>query len=149
MPIEANGWTLNEAMGELPAPSSGAISDELDAALRAGLEERDGCLVLVAASTPSTPRQIGDQTGYEALVNHLHVDTDDRPALPIAIQVAQRVRAMVESRAEFQPVRVIVAAENAASATVRFHRVRDGEQWLADDIDGYNEPVAFCDISVA
>jgi hypothetical protein len=45
-----------------------------------------------------------------------------------------------------EPFRIIVSIERRHS-TMRFHKRRDGETWLADDIESYAEAIAISDIA--
>ena len=125
------------------------LPPELERALSPGIEEREGCLLLVSQWTPSTVEDLQDRTGYEAFVNHLHIDVDDGSALALAVGAADRIESMIRSRNELEDVRIVISAESPDSATIRFHRVRQGESWRASDIDGYAEPVVFRDVGRA
>ncbi|MBA3580493.1 MAG: hypothetical protein H0W42_10970 [Gemmatimonadaceae bacterium] len=89
----------------------------------------------------------GDATGYEASMNAQHVE-DHLPRgaarEPVALAVAARSCAvfLLRSLRAFsdEPFRVIVSVSGRQS-TIRFHRIRDNESWLAPDLDGYGEAV--------
>lgn len=151
---QAQGWGMNTAMLELWAsPGPSELTADLEAALADGLTERQGCLVLASQSSPAQPADFDDATGYEAFINHLHIDTDDGSAVSKAIHAAARVAEMVQSRmlqsrGDERPVRLIVSAEHRDAATVRFHRLRAGEEWLADDLESYPEAVCVRDVAL-
>jgi hypothetical protein len=84
-----------------------------------------------------------DVTGFECFVNHIHVEDQlhyDDPLALLRQGVAFGLAVWRQLRSAFpsKPFKVIVAA-TAPSCGVRFHLVRPGEEWLASDLDGYQE----------
>lgn len=94
-----------------------------------------------------------DMTGYECAVNAIHLEdylekgmAREAPALAATAMkcidwLAERLRKFAVG-----PFKIIVSIDRR-SCTLRFHKVRDGESWLADDIEGYEEAVAVSDIA--
>ena len=86
-----------------------------------------------------------DDTGYEAFVNHLHVDLPDGSLDPVrvanGIAALDHLQRAVESFPDAGSVRLILAVsfDEYAAVTVRFHRRRRGEEWLAADLEGYEQ----------
>ncbi len=126
------------------------IPDELADVLRAGLIERNGCALLRAFENSAgefDPVSHFDRTGYECLVNHVHFDADGTSNSPLAraLAYAERLQQVLCS-AEAGPYRMIVgASSDAGSCTVRFHRLRAGENWIDDDLDSYGEGITVID----
>jgi hypothetical protein len=140
MPIRER---INDAMRE--HASQAQVASPLDASLQAildaGFVDHDGS-VFLASEADSVPHgELLDQTGREALVNHVHVE-DRLPQLdgPAVIsQASQFARALAERLvstfpgAEFDVVLAI-----GDSVTVRFYRRRSNEPpWLASDLESY------------
>jgi hypothetical protein len=151
-------WTCNRAMRRLlSAPEDDLGAPEMPPWLRellsSGLIERDNALALRGADTARHPDRdsFPNVTGYEAFVNHFHVDgiADGFDDLRVAWAAAE-IRTQLQEIASAQPVRIIVSRNLSGQpicSTVRFHRVRSGERWLTDDLEGYgNEAVGFLDV---
>ena len=88
-----------------------------------------------------------DDTGYEANVNHFHVDasTVDKAVL-LGIASFRALVHLLETSSD-QPCKVILSIDSEfKSAAIRFHVKRSGEDWLAPDLDGYDEPVMVVDV---
>ncbi len=124
------------------------MSDPRVAALfdSAPLKTDDGTLVL-----PWTPnwkalrqRSTTDLTGYECLVNHVHLDNiiRDMPNAPrlrlkLALALGKNLGARLCATG---PVTVIVSFDGE-DAIVCVHRTRPGEAWLADNLERYTEGI--------
>jgi hypothetical protein len=67
---------MNRAMRQRTSKTLPALG--LDPALQmlldAGFVERDGCVFLAAEVHPAPEGELLDQTGREALVNHIHIE---------------------------------------------------------------------------
>ncbi len=144
---------MNRRMAALQPPSVDAlpVGRDLDAGLAAvlddGFEQVAGCVVF-SRFADSARRigvaQCGDETGFEAFVNHVHVE-DELPAaspsdlLEEAGLFVSRLADQLKRAYPDEPFVVILAVSD--SCTVRFHKVRTGQSWLADDIEDYDEAV--------
>ncbi len=152
------GWTCNAEMAAaLEAYESAeppALPEWLSTLLASGLVEDADCLLLTGHAATNHPGRAAfpDATGYEASVNHFHVDPVDDALgdLFVALAAANALAAEIARQAEPAAVRIIVsrdlAGENPCS-TGRFRRLRDGERWLSGDLSGYQtEAVGFRDV---
>ncbi len=142
---------LLELVGE---PTPVALPAWLEDLLSAGLLERDGCLFLAAYAPPagsSVPPQLQDRTGWEAFVNHFHIDPIDDlfGDLVLAANAARHLIEQIELLGLGFSVRVILGRNldgEFPNSTVRLHRVRPGEIWLTADLEGYEtEAIAYID----
>ncbi len=84
-----------------------------------------------------------DRTGYESYVNHLHIDdfvSDRRPDnwIEQGFALAAHLNDRLRDFAPATPFRFIIAA-NKDGCTLRFHVVREGEQWETQDLESYTE----------
>jgi hypothetical protein len=96
-----------------------------------------------------------DSTGYEAFVNHWHIDPEGRQSSPAAtVGVAlsfARALATKLSQAPFSDrvFRIVLSLDDGSSepvsSTVRFYTVREGEEWLTNDLEIYPEPILTSD----
>jgi hypothetical protein len=140
---------MNARMTALGPPSIGGHGDiELDPRLAAiladGFLELGDCVVLAheegsveAARIESYP----DATGFEAFINHLHLDDElELPATdPLVLEQAGRyvteLAELLESEYPDERFAVIIAVGD--SCVVRFHKQRSGESWIADGLEGH------------
>jgi hypothetical protein len=113
------------------------------------LAYRDGCLLLksrLALTEPYNRERFHDETGYESFANHVHLD-DFLPIagkcelLAQALAFADAVSVMKANTGISDPLEFIVAGDEDG-INVRFHVCREGQFWLTDDLDGYEEAVA-------
>lgn len=114
-----------------------------------GVVERDGCWLLAETSESgtSTPRAaFPDSTGYEAFMNHIHIEDvlelePERDQGWLLRQGVMYARVLRDLLAPLGVFRIVVAAQMGASGGcgVRFYRRRRGEVWLTDDLEQYRE----------
>jgi len=135
----------NQAMLDLlrtlVAGAARPLASGLADLLREQLVQENGCWFLVAlregASTTSLA-SFPDRTGFECFVNHIHIrdflETSDAPeCLRQGLRWAEHLRGKLEGHGKFN---IIVSCDDT-DCSVRFHRVRPGESWLLDDLEGY------------
>jgi hypothetical protein len=120
-----------------------------------GFNEVQGCVFLRRFFGYDTLMALppDDPTGNECSVNSFHLEdylekgmAREAPALAAtatkcADWLAERLR-----RFSAEPFRIISSIEDR-HCTMRFHKRRDGETWLADDIEAYEEAIAVLDIA--
>jgi hypothetical protein len=142
---------LNQAMAEL-LKNADARNATLPAALgdvlSDGFVEKEGCYFLAelyAKRGNATRGMFADATGYEAYVNHLHIDdfTDDADPLSLCLSYLERLeRYWKNSRFSEVSICVIVSYDHEGeSCTVRFHALRNGENWIGPILDNPHEAV--------
>jgi len=159
----AGEWVSNNAMQhflsdlEAAGRTQTTMPSWLRELLSAGLVERDGALLLRQADDANAAHtkrdRFPDLTGYEAFINHFHLDRrDDTLAdLQMALGAVDEIRRQLQELPNTQPVRIIISRNLSGeyiSSSVRFHLVRSNEHsWLSDDLEGYeSEAVAFFDV---
>jgi hypothetical protein len=110
------------------------ISPKLLNVLTAGFVEENGCVFLASQVRDSAFNRAAthDETGYECLVNHLHVGT-----LQEALEFARRLKKALDE--QFVGGFVVIVSFDGREATVRFHRLRVGQTWLNENLEGYQE----------
>jgi len=86
-----------------------------------------------------------DSTGFECSANSLHVEDylEAQPGgyslAPIALACARRLASHLRQWVA-DPCRIIVNVRPAdGTSTLRFHKIRAGERWIADDLEGYRD----------
>lgn len=134
---------VQEVMARPLTPRMQAVLDE-------GLVEQHGLWVLRRQATEEAPRvhpDFQDATGYECFANKLHISDHvgsflEAPwsrRLRLKDQVGYGLRFVWELQ-RVLPLEdrfvTILGCSNAC--TVRFHKVRIGERWLVDDLEGYH-----------
>jgi hypothetical protein len=109
-----------------------ALSPELSSVLFAGFVEKDGCVLLAseARDSATTRAATQDETGYECFINHLHVKN-----LAEALEFARRLNRALAER--FTGDFVVIVSFDGHEATVRFHKLRAGQRWLNENLEGY------------
>jgi hypothetical protein len=124
---------MREYLSHLQSHDS-VLSTKLSSVLVAGFVEEEGCVLLAAeAHNPVASRAATqDETGYECIFNHLHIKD-----LGEALEFAQRLNGALAER--FRVRFVVIVSFDGREATVRFHKLRSGQTWLNDDLEGYLE----------
>jgi hypothetical protein len=140
-------------------PSSLDLPQALSERAAMPLTEVDGCIVPVAS--PNIVR-LEDETGTECHWSKFHledllpVDVGSEEMARMAVDYVWLLRSSLATARISGPFRLIVSVElpglkplAKAICTVRFHRVRHGQPWLADDLEAYkNEAIATCDFTI-
>ena len=79
-----------------------------------------------------------DRTGFEAFVNNFHRPYDKTSeSLQTSLYFATKLRNRLAEIKEHQFVVILSVSEG--DCVVRFHQLRQGENWLADDLETYTE----------
>lgn len=85
------------------------------------------------------PSDFPDMTGLECFVNHVHMPfSGNRESLISCLEYVAVLQRELARSAVGRSLEIIVSVSNDG-CTVRFHEIRPGENWLADDIDQYAE----------
>ncbi|RQS46447.1 hypothetical protein DIE01_01135 [Burkholderia sp. Bp8990] len=136
---------MKDALGE--ARLNCPLSPSLKSIADSGFELRDECYLLRAllGSTNVTRSNFPDCTGYECFINSLHIEDYD-PELPLAqaVLLVRDVFAIWNTMQRMPQLTAVVSADEFSVVT-KFHVRRPGEQWLSDNIDGYDDPVMSID----
>jgi hypothetical protein len=84
-------------------------------------------------------KQQDDATGLECLLNRIHIDdfVDESTPIKVMIQIAicyaLKLKDALLSSTLDGPFRIIISGDSPGhSCTVRFHRLRPHQAWLAD-----------------
>jgi hypothetical protein len=115
-----------------------------------GFSGLNGCILLtsqIQSASSISLNDIPDCTGYECFVNHIHIGNvlDDSQIKPtILLEQGLALAYELQKRlVQFSPsarFKIIVSFDNE-DCSVRFHKVRNGEDWLAPNIDKYEEGI--------
>ena len=151
---------------EFLEPSSIPMPDQLASIASGGFEETDGCVVLksvlVVAATRRFLEETDQETGIEAALNEINVErflakpTDRSELARLGLDFGFLLGKELTRSGIAGPFRVIVSTQPADpslsvgdTCTVRFHRMREGQVWLEDDMESYKlEAVAVLDFNV-
>jgi hypothetical protein len=133
------------------------IPESLREELKLVFKEVEGCVVPMSF-LPSRIDKVDDETGFECDLSHVHLEglvpeeTSLTELARLGLDFAFLLRgALLESRLP-GPFTIIVSAHEpdlefniGPTCTVRFHRVRARQVWLADDLEKYKEEaIAIC-----
>lgn len=132
------------------------LEPRLVSLLSSGFIELNGCYFLQALlpagfDIEEAERSAFDRTEIECDINHIHVgDYLDRPEGNIKSLIEQGVRYAFSLRdllPESADFKVILACtfEPNTDCNIRFHKQRLGEEWLADNLEKYNEALLLLD----
>jgi hypothetical protein len=133
---------MRRFLAEHPDAFQVELNPGLQRLLDSPVAERDGCVLLsavVPTSTNASIASLGSRTAYECFVNAFHVDRYldgelEGEALTLqAVALADRLFAKLAARGRIR----VIASFNEDDATLRFHRIRPDESWLAHDLEGY------------
>jgi hypothetical protein len=149
-------------MASIPMPP------ELEACVTDGFKEVDGCIVpksfeLLRIFSDAKPRIANqhDETSVECSIHEVSIDAyfnrdvDLKELARTGCDFAWLVRRELLRSNVQGPIRIIVSAQApdvqlrvGPTCTVRFHRLRNGQAWLANDLEGYRlEAIAAFDFS--
>ena len=125
-----------EVEAALPAPGKGP-----DVAI----VETGGCVLLrgFVKKPHLSPADFPDQTGLECSANKLRMEAMFPPRLvascPLLLLTAGLLTARaLSSELSRMPGRFnVIVSYDGDSCAVRFHKIRAGQRWLAEDLEGY------------
>jgi hypothetical protein len=86
-----------------------------------------------------SPADFPDKTGFECFINHVHHPFDGTGAsLKSCLNYAIALQMALARIAKNRSFQVIVSVDDH-ECTIRFHQIRQGEAWIAEDLEGYAE----------
>ncbi len=125
------------------------LNEELLKLLQPGFTIVNGAVLLKSQKKLVKGIELGnfsDLTGYECFVNHVHIEdylgdvVDSDELLKQGLAFAHKTVEGLRSSFPGKRFKVIVAV-NESGCNVRFHQIRDGENWLSDDLEKYQEAI--------
>lgn len=129
-----------------PAKMPGRLREVAESAL---VEVEGAVLVdnLYLSGMPPSPTS-QDLTGYECFVNHFHLDDYTRgDQFGLGLLVMKRILERFNAQFPDRVLRSIIAF-NGDEFSVRFHVVRQGESWLTENLNDYqNDAILVIDSS--
>lgn len=141
------------------------IPESLQEELKLGFKEFEGCVVpmsflpsLIWSESRPKIDNIDDETGFECGLSHVHLEgflpegTSLTELARLGLDFACLLRGALLASRLSGPFAIVVSAHKAdlelkigATCTVRFHRIRAGQAWAADDLEKYKEEaIAVC-----
>jgi hypothetical protein len=121
------------------------LDESLTVILRAGFVVEGDSVLLRSQKKLGKVAQANfpDATGYECFVNHVHIEdhvlgkgTGSITVHKQALEFGRRLSESLSSSFPGKPFLVVLACSESGSS-VRFHAVRPGQGWLAEDLEGY------------
>jgi len=124
------------------------LPPELSTLIEQGFCIRDGCILLAALAdqgTNVTLHDFPDKTGYECFINSFHVeDYVKNDYLSYAyLFVEVLLNAWVTLNKNDRATAIVSSDESGT--VVKLHVSREGESWLADNLEGYEEAILMVD----
>jgi len=123
------------------------LAVELRRLVEPGVVEQNGCWLLASqleAGTAGQRQHFPDRTGYEAFVNHIHIEDElDSASYPAeallgqALALGHAMGALAAAHGAFKIV-VATSVDAPGDCNVRLFKVRPGETWIRDDLEGYS-----------
>jgi hypothetical protein len=115
-----------------------------------GVIEKDGCFLLSALASKKTNAVVSDfldRTGWECFVNSVHIDdfVDSNYILNAGIFVSSVFGEW--KRREYEGVFQAIISSDEFGVVVKFHFLRDGEFWIAGNLEKYEESILLVDSS--
>lgn len=110
-----------------------------------GIVETGGCFLLrgFVKKPHLSPVDFPDQTGLECSANKLRMEAmlDSRliSSCPLLLLTAglMTARALCAELARYPARFNVILSYDGECCAVRFHKIRTGQRWLADDLEGY------------
>ncbi len=147
--MNARQQRTNAVMADLLARRRSGVpvlDRRLSGYLQQGVVGNEGFVLLKAelrSSSRYDPKLHFDETGFECLVNHIHIDPVEgecgRP-LDLGVAYAESLANVLQQSGFTGPFRIILSYRRDDDVcTVRFHRVREGQNWLASDLKDYKD----------
>jgi hypothetical protein len=140
--------TLHTAVASGKLTGAVNLSSELLRLIELGFTVKDGAVLLKSQEKLAMNiRQdsFPDLTGYECFVNHIHIEDyisdaerGSNALLEQGLAFANKIVDELSLLYHGKPFKVIVAT-NESGCSVRFHLIRNGENWLSDDLDEYGQ----------
>ena len=144
---------------EFHEPNAEPVPASLVDGLSEGFKEVDGCVVLRSFQATSIwsearPRvnNVDDETGFECGSSKVHLEDFVDASVPlselarIGCAYAMYLRRALLGSQVSGDFRIIVDAQKpdaelrvGNACSVRFHKIRPGQTWLADDLESYKE----------
>jgi len=127
--------------------SAVVLVDHLQELLDQGFRtsEKTGCVYFAGSGYEESSKlqeRLHDLSGMECFVNDVAIDVEceGQEILIQGISFAERLaRALSDfKKASFK----VILSFDGDSCTVRFHQIRQGENWIDDDIDSYEDGLA-------
>ena len=141
----------NRRMADLLAGSTGAgieVPWRFHTLVTLGFKDVEGCVFfrdLFRHDRADGLPLYHDATGYECAVNRIRLeDWLDRDAAREPVALAATVHGCARflaaglDRFSTDAFRIIASVQDRTSM-LRFHKLREGERWLRDDLEGYKE----------
>ncbi|WP_419208201.1 hypothetical protein ACN08N_25540 (plasmid) [Photobacterium leiognathi subsp. mandapamensis] len=126
------------------------LDHSLEEIVESGFKGLDGCLFLgkcLETDTNASISDFPDKTGYECFINSVNID--DYVDEGYLEQAVCFVRSVFSQWNEVQESKKLVAilSMDEFGVKVKFHVCRVGEEWLSDELEGYEESILVVDSS--
>lgn len=139
--VKANQRMLWEIINELNQPAA-SIDPFLSDIVEQGFLHQDGLVLLKSLYNPdsiSMRASLHDDVGFECFVNHIHISKHNiANSLSTCVVFMKKIGEIWKTSEQARKLRSILSA-NEDDYTIRFHVLREGEEWLDEDLESYDE----------
>jgi hypothetical protein len=148
--IKANQKML-QALYDLQISQGYQFCTQLKELLDAGLVEEEGCWFLKQCRLKN-PHQLSDfqdRTGLECFINKIDIEEEDSILLyEQGFALVHELQRILSAFGYFNIILSVSRTDiddrpNFLTCNVRFHKVRKGESWLDENLEGYNDDGLF------
>jgi len=134
-----------EASKGLAETGTSILDNGLSRIVKSGIRQEKECFLmelLFEKCRNATLTDFQDNTGWECFVNKTHIedwlDDEDLEKQEELLAQSFLLAEGIANLAPGVPLRFIISIDEMG-CTFRFHRVRNDESWLSDDLESYKE----------
>jgi len=159
MKIIRTNRAMRTALGQNGIPEISELSLEganiFQDIISEGILTENGCLLLkknISLCNGVKINDFPDLTGYECYINKINVDdylptVDPKELLQYSILLVRLLEEQLVKVDEKVKIVIGFQADDVITSSVRFHKVRSKESWLAADIEKYDECILVAEIN--
>lgn len=135
---------------KLPRIGNGSrsIAQSLLKLLESGFAVLDGCVLLqslLSLNKNAKLQDFPDKTGFECYVNSIHIDDyveggDFEQSIPFLFELFATWNKTFQNKI----LRAIISSDEFGTV-LRFHVVREGDSWLSENLEEYEEAILIAD----
>lgn len=124
------------------------LNENLSNLINLGFVEFEGCVLLNGLKKPPNHAQIADfqdKTGFECFINKIHIEdyfadkkTPKKERAKQAVEFGRKLKEKLSLAFDCNRFEIFFSTDGE-HYIVNFHKIRNGEMWLSDNLDGYKD----------
>lgn len=123
------------------------IPEEFSKMIEGGLTSSNDTLLLTSSfkMQKDTPiHRFFDLTEYECFINEINVDgylvaPSMKELLKVSVACLNEISVLLKNEGRKAKIICSVSDDEYLTSTIRFHSIREGQGWLSDDLDHYED----------